>query len=114
VSYNGITPASQADNEGSIPFTRSNRIFVSRCFLTGDAGIEKNRPSIRAGFFVPGIWGTTLKAVNVFFSKRGFIIKFHRVLAFCACIKPTPDRKTSQYTIHIHSGSPKAMPTTVS
>ena len=23
VSYNGITPASQADNEGSIPFTRS-------------------------------------------------------------------------------------------
>ncbi len=24
VSYNGITPASQADNEGSIPFTRSN------------------------------------------------------------------------------------------
>jgi hypothetical protein len=26
VSYNGITPASQADNEGSIPFTRSNRI----------------------------------------------------------------------------------------
>jgi hypothetical protein len=30
VSYNGITPASQADNEGSIPFTRSNRIYVSR------------------------------------------------------------------------------------
>jgi hypothetical protein len=24
VSYNGITPASQADNEGSIPFTRSS------------------------------------------------------------------------------------------
>ena len=23
MSYNGITPASQADNEGSIPFTRS-------------------------------------------------------------------------------------------
>lgn len=41
VSYNGITPASQADNEGSIPFTRSNRISVSRCFLTGDAGKEK-------------------------------------------------------------------------
>ena len=30
VSYNGITPASQADNEGSIPFTRSNRILLSR------------------------------------------------------------------------------------
>ncbi|CAI8778645.1 hypothetical protein EMIT0357P_10445 [Pseudomonas marginalis] len=25
VSYNGITPASQADNEGSIPFTRSTQ-----------------------------------------------------------------------------------------
>jgi hypothetical protein len=41
VSYNGITPASQADNEGSIPFTRSNQISVSRRFLTGDAGKEK-------------------------------------------------------------------------
>jgi hypothetical protein len=30
VSYNGITPASQADNEGSIPFTRSNQILISR------------------------------------------------------------------------------------
>lgn len=27
VSYNGITPASQADNEGSIPFTRSTSLF---------------------------------------------------------------------------------------
>ena len=41
VSYNGITPASQADNEGSIPFTRSNQISVSRRFLTGDASKEK-------------------------------------------------------------------------
>ena len=54
VSYNGITPASQADNEGSIPFTRSNRIFVSRQFLTGDAGKEK--PALMAGFFVSGVW----------------------------------------------------------
>ena len=41
VSYNGITPASQADNEGSIPFTRSTHISVPRWFLTGDAGKEK-------------------------------------------------------------------------
>jgi hypothetical protein len=41
VSYNGITPASQADNEGSIPFTRSNRILISGCFSTWDAGKEK-------------------------------------------------------------------------
>ncbi|CAI8981430.1 hypothetical protein EMIT0373P_50712 [Pseudomonas chlororaphis] len=27
MSYNGITPASQADNEGSIPFTRSTSPF---------------------------------------------------------------------------------------
>jgi hypothetical protein len=30
VSYNGITPASQADNEGSIPFTRSTIFKGSR------------------------------------------------------------------------------------
>jgi hypothetical protein len=29
VSYNGITPASQADNEGSIPFTRSTYFKAS-------------------------------------------------------------------------------------
>jgi hypothetical protein len=53
VSYNGITPASQADNEGSIPFTRSNRISVSRCFLTGDAGKEKT--GLDGRFFC--VWG---------------------------------------------------------
>jgi hypothetical protein len=53
VSYNGITPASQADNEGSIPFTRSNRISVSRWFLTGDAGKEKT--GLDGRFFC--VWG---------------------------------------------------------
>lgn len=32
VSYNGITPASQADNEGSIPFTRSTFTFHGRLY----------------------------------------------------------------------------------
>ena len=31
VSYNGITPASQADNEGSIPFTRSTIFKACSC-----------------------------------------------------------------------------------
>ncbi|CAI8950081.1 hypothetical protein EMIT0P44_510016 [Pseudomonas sp. IT-P44] len=34
VSYNGITPASQADNEGSIPFTRST-IFKASSAVHG-------------------------------------------------------------------------------
>ncbi|CAI8907740.1 hypothetical protein EMIT0P176_40053 [Pseudomonas sp. IT-P176] len=37
MSYNGITPASQADNEGSIPFTRSTNFSLAPgSFLTGD------------------------------------------------------------------------------
>jgi hypothetical protein len=42
VSYNGITPASQADNEGSIPFTRSTIFKASSdievaSYETGDS-----------------------------------------------------------------------------
>jgi hypothetical protein len=58
VSYNGITPASQADNEGSIPFTRSNQISVSRRFLTGDAGKEKT--SLDGRFFC--VWNLVSRA----------------------------------------------------
>lgn len=51
VSYNGITPASQADNEGSIPFTRSNRILILR--RSGfDGGLKK--PALGGRFFL--VW----------------------------------------------------------
>ncbi len=43
-----------------IPFTRSNRIFVLRCGLTGDA--EKQKTVLMAGFFVSGVWGFVLKS----------------------------------------------------
>ncbi len=54
VSYNGITPASQADNEGSIPFTRSNRIFVSRQFFW--RGMQEHKKTGLDGRFFC-VWG---------------------------------------------------------
>ena len=49
VSYNGITPASQADNEGSIPFTRSTQILLSRQDGFDGGGIKK--PALGGRFF---------------------------------------------------------------
>jgi hypothetical protein len=72
VSYNGITPASQADNEGSIPFTRSNRIQVSRGFLTGDAGKEKT--GLDGRFFLSGVCVSRRKLT--FSRKTGVLLAF--------------------------------------
>jgi hypothetical protein len=48
VSYNGITPASQADNEGSIPFTRSSPFQIQRQdAMTRDAAQIKAGPMDR-------------------------------------------------------------------
>ena len=56
VSYNGITPASQADNEGSIPFTRSIQASTQHPLLFPGSRLNLSRssslPNVPGGIYL--------------------------------------------------------------